>query len=173
MGKRSFTPNPKNCIVKFGKPNSECFFDTWSIDHFYWQGFFFIIIFHLLKIKKLKHALILAGVLTIFHVIEEYHGNTSRVSLEGWFVDYIGPIINPRIKPNLRGIDNDYLQNSIGDVFSGLLSNVLIILYWLKYKKMPYIYLLFSVLIIFLLYQKSHILYDEKTKKELGLINKQ
>ena len=39
MGKRSFTFNRDNCIIKWGKPDSACFFDWWSIHHFYWQGF--------------------------------------------------------------------------------------------------------------------------------------
>lgn len=169
MGKRSFTQNPNNCFIKFGKPNSACYFDSWSIHHFYWQGFYFIIFFHFLKIQKLKYAVILALVLTLIHILEEYLGNTSRISLEGLFIDYIGPLINPRIKTELRELDNDYLQNSIGDVLSGLLSNILIIAYWLKYKKIPYIYLLFSILVIYLLYQKSHRLYDEETKRELGI----
>jgi hypothetical protein len=169
MGKRSFTLNPNNCIIKFGKPNSACFFDSWSKDHFYWQGFFFIIIFHFFQIKNLRNALILAGVLTGIHIIEEYLGNTSKISLEGLFVDYIGPLINPKIKTELRELDNDYLQNSIGDVLSGLLSNILIICYWLKYKRLPYIYLLFSILIIYLLYRKSHMLYDEETKRKLRI----
>ena len=171
MGKRSFTKNPNSCFVKVGKPNSACYFDSWSIHHFYWQGFLFIIFFHFLKIKKLKYAVGLAFLLTLIHIIEEYLGNTSRISLEGLFIDYIGPLINPRIKTELRKLDNDYIENSIGDVLSGLLSNILIIGYWLKYKKIPYIYLLFSILVSYLLYQKSHRLYDEETKRELGIEN--
>ena len=169
MGKRSFTQNPNNCFIKIGKPDSACYFDSWSIHHFYWQGFFFIIFVYLFKIKKLKYAIVLALVLTLIHILEEYVGNTSRISLEGLFIDYIGPLINPKIKTELRELDNDYLQNSIGDVLSGLLSNILIIGYWLKYKKLPYIYLLFSILIIYLLYRKSHKLYDEETKRKLRI----
>ena len=50
------------------------------------------------------------------------------LSLEGIFIDYLGPIVNPKIDIRLRGPDNDYLQNSIGDVLSGFIATVLIIL---------------------------------------------
>ena len=166
MGKLSFTYNPNNCLIKFGKADSKCYFDSWSIHHFYWQGFFFIIFCHIFRIKTIKQASIIILVLTFIHVLEEYFGNTIMFSLEGLFVDYIGPIINPKINTKLREIDNDYIQNSIGDVIAGLLSNILILLYWIKFKKMPYIYLLFSIVIIYLLYQKSFLLYDKNTKIE-------
>ena len=41
-----------------------------------------------------------------------------------------------------RKIDNDYIDNSIGDVLAGMISNALIILYWYKFKSLPYFYLL-------------------------------
>ena len=44
------------------------------------------------------------------------------VLLEGVVIDYIGPIIDPKIKPELREIDNDYLENSFGDILSGIIS---------------------------------------------------
>jgi len=167
MGKRSFTLNPNNCFIKWGKADSECYFDSWSIQHFYWQGFFFIILFHFFKIKKINTALILTLLLTIIHSLEEYFGNIALISLEGIFVDNLGPIINPRINPKLRTPDNDYLQNSIGDVLAGLISNLLIVGYWVKYGKIPYIYLCFSIVVLYLLYQKSDMLYDPKPHSNL------
>ena len=53
-------------------------------------------------------------------------GNTNKLSIEGIVIDKLGPIIDPKIKPELREIDNDYLDNSIGDVLSGIISNILI-----------------------------------------------
>ena len=100
MGARSFTLNPNNCFIKWGKPDSACVFDWWSVHHLYWQGFFYLIFHYLLGIKTLKGALILTLVLTVVHVIEEYFGNTSRISIEGVVIDNIGPIINPSIRPN-------------------------------------------------------------------------
>jgi hypothetical protein len=169
MGKRSFSLNPNNCFIKLGKADSKCYFDSWSIHHFYWQGFFYIILFHVFKIKKMNHAIILAIILTLIHTLEEYYGNTSLNSIEGIFVDNIGVIINPKIKPELRTPDNDYLQNTIGDVVSGLISNLLIFGYWIKYAKLPYFYLYFSIVVLYLLYKKSYMLYDTNKDK---LINK-
>ena len=164
MGKRSFTFNRDNCIIKWGKPDSACFFDWWSIHHFYWQGFFYLIFHYLLRIKSLKYALILTLVLTIVHSIEEYFGNTSRISIEGVVIDYLGPIINPRIKPELREPDNDYLQNSIGDVLAGLIGNLLVLFYWYYTGELPYFYLIFSLAIIAMLLSKSSMLIEKKKK---------
>lgn len=161
MGKRSFTLNPENCIVKFGEADSKCYFDSWSIHHFYYQGFFYIIFHHFLKIKSIKGALFLLVLLTVIHGIEEYFGNTRLLSLEGIFIDYLGPIVNPKIDIRLRGPDNDYLQNSIGDVLSGFIATVLIILYWIYYKRLPYFYLYFIIIIFGLLLSKSYLLYPD------------
>ena len=162
MGKRSFTLNPNNCILKLGTADSKCYFDSWSIHHFYYQGFFYIIFHHLFKIKSIKYSILLLVGLTILHAIEEYFGNTSLISLEGIFIDTLGPIVNPKIHTELRTPDNDYLQNSIGDVFSGFLSNILIIIYWIYYKKLPYFYFYFIIVIFILLYSKSYLLYKPK-----------
>uniref|UniRef100_A0A6C0J6S8 Uncharacterized protein n=1 Tax=viral metagenome TaxID=1070528 RepID=A0A6C0J6S8_9ZZZZ len=113
----------------------------------------------------MNNAIILAIILTLIHILEEYYGNTSMNSIEGIFIDNIGVIINPKINPELRKPDNDYLQNSIGDVGSGLISNLLIYWYWIKYGKLPYFFLYFSIVVLYLLYKKSYMLYDTtKTK---------
>ena len=153
MIRKSFKLNPNFCVIHLNEDskNSECIFDHWSIDHFYWQGFIYIIIHHFLRLKKINHMIILTGILTFLHIIEEYLGNTQKVSLEGIVADYIGPLIDKRIDPSLREIDNDYLDNSIGDVFSGFFSCVLIILYWIKFKHLPYFYLIFSIVIVYVL----------------------
>lgn len=141
---RSFTLNPNFCLVDtdFKKPKSICVFDTWSLHHFFWQGVAYILVHELLEIKDIRHSITLLLVLTMIHIIEEYFGNTSRVSMEGIVIDNLGPIINPRLKPEKREIDNDYIDNSIGDVLSGMTSNILIILFWYKYGVLPYWYLL-------------------------------
>ncbi len=141
---RSFTLNPNFCLVDtdFKKPKSICVFDTWSLHHFFWQGVAYILVHELLEIKDIRHSITLFLVLTMIHIIEEYFGNTSRVSMEGIVIDNLGPIINPRLKPEKREIDNDYIDNSIGDVLSGMTSNILIILFWYKYGALPYWYLL-------------------------------
>jgi hypothetical protein len=99
-----------------------------------------MILHHYLKIKTIKDAIILFVILTIGHTIEEYLGNTTRISIEGTFVDCLVPLIDPLVKPEKRKIDNDYLENSIGDVLSGAISNLAIITYWYNYKKLPYFY---------------------------------
>jgi len=162
--KKSFTYNPKFCLVNFGKAYSECIFDSWSIHHFYWQGFGYIILHHLFKINKLKYAIILTIFLTSVHILEEYYGNKGLVSLEGIIIDNIGPLINPKIDVNLRKPDNDYMDNSIGDIVSGLSSNIIILLYWYYLKKLPYSYLFLSFFILYLLYKKSYILYPKNKK---------
>ena len=128
MLRKSFTINPDFCIIdtNFKKPKSICLFDTWSLHHFFWQGFFYIILHHLFNIKDIRYSILLFSFLTLVHIIEEYLGNTNKLSIEGIVIDKLGPIIDPKIKPELREIDNDYLDNSIGDVLSGIISNILI-----------------------------------------------
>ena len=128
MLRKSFTINPDFCIIdtNFKKPKSICLFDTWSLHHFFWQGFFYIILHHLFNIKDIRYSILLFSFLTLVHIIEEYLGNTNKLSIEGIVIDNLGPIIDPKIKPELREIDNDYLDNSIGDVLSGIISNILI-----------------------------------------------
>lgn len=123
-------------------------------------GFFYIILHHLLKIKHTNQAIKLCIFLTILHVFEEYLGNTNKYSLEGVVIDNIGPLIDSKVNPKLRKIDNDYLDNSIGDVLSGVISCVLIIIYWLYNKKLPYMYLFGVVVILGMLLQKAGMLYD-------------
>ena len=122
-------------------------------------GFVYIIIHHFLKLNKIKHIILTTVILSIIHIIEEYFGNTQRLSIEGIVIDYIGPLINKKIDPSLREIDNDYLDNSIGDILSGLFSNILIILYWYKFRRLPYFYLFFIVLLIINLLLKAKQLY--------------
>ena len=135
MLRKSFTINPDFCIIdtNFKKPKSICLFDTWSLHHFFWQGFFYIILHHLFNIKDIRYSILLFSFLTLVHIIEEYLGNTNKLSIEGIVIDKLGPIIDPKIKPELREIDNDYLDNSIGDVLSGIISNILIIFYRTNY----------------------------------------
>ena len=162
--KKSFTFNPKPCLLdtNYRKPSSECLIDFWTIHHSYWQGFFYIIIHHLLKIKTLKQSIFLTLLLTAIHAVEEYLGNTSRISIEGIVIDNLGPIINPKIDVSMRQPDNDYLDNSIGDVLSGLFACCFIIFYWMYYKQLPYFYLAFSIVVVGLLLLKSHMLYPQK-----------
>lgn len=95
--------------------------------------------------------------------MDEYYGNTSLNSIEGIFIDNIGVFVNPKIQTELRTPDNDYLQNTIGDIVSGLISNLLIFGYWIKYGKLPYLY--FSIVVLYLLYKKSYMLYDTNKDK--------
>ena len=160
MNKKSFKWNPNGiCIFgSFTNPKSECLFDYWSIYHFYFTGFFYIIFYHFFKISKINLLIIL----TLLHILEDYFGNTSKISLEGIVIDYIGPIIDPQIDPSVRGIDNDYIENSIGDVLSGVISCLLIILYQFYYKKLQYFYLYGFIIIFDMLMTKSKILYKKK-----------
>lgn len=162
--KKSFKKNPNFCLLdtNWKKPRSECLFDWWSIHHFYWQGFAYIILHHFLNIKSINAGIILTTVLTCIHVIEEYFGNTSRISIEGIFIDTLGPLLDSKININLRSPDNDYIDNSIGDVLSGLISNLLIVLFWVKFNKLPYFYLLFSIPVLYLLNTKKSKLYNKK-----------
>lgn len=101
------------------------------------------------------------AMVTLLHIVEEYLGNTSKISLEGVVVDYIGPLLDPKIDPSLRGLDGDYIQNSIGDVLSGMIACALIILYWYRYKTLPYTYLYGMIVMIYLLMLKAPSLYPE------------
>ena len=163
MGKRSFTRNPNFCFIKWKIPDSACFFDWWSIHHFYWQGFFYLILHHLLKISSLKSALILTVVLTLLHIIEEYLGNTSKYSLEGITVDNLGPVIKTK-RCIIKRPDNDYIDNSIGDVTAGLIANLLLVFYWYYFKELPWFYLIFLIAIIAMTLSKSSMLYPKKEK---------
>lgn len=158
---KSFTFNPNFCLIDYNyyKPKSSCVFDYWSIHHFYWQGFFYIIIHHYLKLKNPKHILLLLSILTILHAFEEYLGNIGMLSLEGIFIDNLSPLFDSKVDVSLRVKDNDYMDNSIGDVISGVLSCILIIIYWYKFKKLPYFYIFLSIFILYLLYQKRNMLY--------------
>ena len=144
MVRKSFTLNPNFCLLdtQFKNPRSICVFDTWSAHHFFWQGALYMIFHLIFEIKEIKQSIILFLILTLLHLIEEYLGNTSKISLEGIVIDNLGPIIDTKIKPEKRKIDNDYIDNSIGDVLAGMISNALIILYWYKFKSLPYFYLL-------------------------------
>ena len=147
MIRRSFTSNPNFCLLdtEFRRPRSICVFDTWSVHHFFWQGAFYIFFHQLLNIKDIKHSITLFIILSIVHTIEEYLGNTSKISLEGIFIDTLGPLVDPKVKPEKREIDNDYIENSIGDVVSGMISNILIVIYWYKFGSLPYWYLLLFI----------------------------
>ena len=81
-----------------------------------------------------------------------------KKSVEGVVINHIGPLIIPDINPEKREIDNDYLDNSIGDVLSGFIANILIILFWCKYNKLPYFYIIGLVPTIIHLFTKAHIL---------------
>lgn len=162
MGKRSFTWNPNGmCILgSYSNPTSKCMFDYWSIMHLYFTGFVYIILHHLLKIASVKGAILLTFILAIFHGIEEYLGNTTKISLEGIVIDNLGPLIDPKVNPKNREIDDDYLENSIGDVLSGVVACLLIIMYWYYYKKLPYIYLLGIIIMVYMLLIKASMFYD-------------
>jgi hypothetical protein len=162
MIRKSFTINPNFCLIdtNFKKPKSICVFDTWSLHHFFWQGFSYILLHYLFNVKDIKYCLLICFFLSIIHLIEEYLGNTNKISIEGIVIDNLGPLIVPKIKTELREIDNDYLDNSIGDVLSGLISNLLIILFWYKYKKLPYLYLLGIIPIFINLLSHAPKLYD-------------
>jgi hypothetical protein len=150
--RKSFTRNPEGlCVLgSLIQPKSECLFDYWTIHHFYYTGFVYIILHHLLQIKTVKYAILLSLFISILHGIEEYLGNTTKYSLEGFFGDYIAPLFFTNIDVTKRTIDNDYLENSIGDVLSGVIACILIIIYWKVYNKLPYWYLygIFSIFIM-------------------------
>ena len=157
----SFTWDPDGTCI-FGSlynPQSKCIFDYGSIHHFYFGGLIYLILHHYLNINNMNDAMKLFIFVTILHIIEEYFGNTSKISTEGIVIDYIGPILDPKINPEKRGIDNDYLQNSIGDVVAGVISCILIILYWNYYGKLPYFYWYGFIPIFLLLMDKAKILY--------------
>src|SRR3989304_7139769 len=101
MGKKSFTWNPEGlCIFdSFTDPKSICLFDYWTIYHFYFTGFFYIILHHYFGINDLFCAILLMIILTLVHIFEEYLGNTTRLSLEGVTIDNIYPLINPNFDP--------------------------------------------------------------------------
>lgn len=149
--------NSKFCL--YGDIKKRCMFDSWSLHHFYWQGLVFLLLHSILKINNIKYSILLLIILTILHIIEEYLGNNSRLSLEGIVIDNLGPLFNNKIKIEKRKLDNDTIRNSIGDVLSGILSNILILYYWYHFKSLPYIYILGIIPIYVDLINKSKILY--------------
>ena len=158
MSKR-FRLNPQFCFLdkNIDKPKSACVFDYYSIQHFYWQGFAYLLIHRLLNIQTLKNAIILIIVLTILHVIEEYLDNVSKLSLQGIIIDNIGPLIDKRIDTSKRMPDDDYLDNSIGDVLSGVISCIILVAYWNRTGKLPIIeYSIFLIPVIYLLLKKKY-----------------
>ena len=136
-----------------------CMFDSWSFHHFFWQGFAYILLHLIFNIKNIYQSIILLFILSIIHIIEEYLGNTNKISLEGLFIDYISPLFDNKIKIEKRKLDGDTIRNSIGDILSGIISNIIIILYWYYFKKLPFIYLLGIIPIYFHLKYKAKILY--------------
>lgn len=149
------------CILgSFFNPKSSCLIDYWSIYHFYFTGFIYILLLNYFKVTKIDTAVKIAILLTIGHAIEEYLGNTSRISIEGVFIDNIGPLIDSKIKPENRKINNDTIYNSIGDVLSGVICCILIVFYLYRYKKLPYWFLYGIVIIGIMLYKKRKMLYD-------------
>ena len=149
--------NKSFCL--YGDIIKSCMFDLWSIHHFYWQGLAYILLHLILKINNIKYSILLLIVLTILHIIEEYLGNNSKISLEGIFIDNIGPLLDNKIKIEKRKPDGDTIRNSIGDVLSGIISNILILYYWYHFKSLPYIYILGIIPIYFHLKYKAKILY--------------
>ena len=143
----------------YGDIKKNCMFDAWSLHHFYWQGLVFLLLHSILKIKNMKNSILLLIVLTILHIIEEYLGNNSRISLEGIFIDNIGPLLDNKIKIEKRKLDDDSIENSIGDVLSGILSNILILYYWYHFKSLPYIYITGLIPIYYDLMNKAYKLY--------------
>lgn len=171
MERKSFTFNPRGtCLFgSWNNPKSVCVFDYWSIYHFYFTGLVYLIVHYILNIQSIKGSSILLCLITLIHIMEEYLGNTTRKSMEGIVIDYIAPIFDPKIKPELRGIDNDFLQNSIGDVFAGVLSSGFVAWYSARnnYKKLPWWYICFLPIIIFMLFQKSKMLHDPITSFQI------
>jgi hypothetical protein len=161
--KRNFKWNPNGICIWGGwyKPSSSCLFDYWSVYHAYFTAMGYIILHHYLNIDNIESAIILTIILTLIHTKEEILGNTSLLSGEGIVIDNIGPIFDPKIKPELREYDNDYLDNSIGDVLSGLILCILIIIYWKAYNILPYWILYLFPLIIYMLLQKASMLYSK------------
>ncbi len=111
-----------------------------------------------LRLKELAFRLVV--ILTVLHALEGYIDNISRFSLQGIITYYIGPLIDPKINPAKIHPDNDTLDNSIGDVISGLIACLLIVGYWIIYGKLPVlIYLIGIIPVISLTLRRSHVLY--------------
>ncbi len=163
MGERSFKKNPQFCLFdkKFDKPTSSCLFDYWSIQHFYWQGVAYIIFHALLGINQFGGAISLLLLLTFLHAVEEYLDNVGKFSLQGIIIDKIGPLIDKKIDPANRGPDNDYLDNSVGDVLSGSLACIVIIIYWLIFNRLPVaVYILLLIPVMYLMLRKRNKFYN-------------
>ena len=150
--------------LDYENPKSSCLFDFWSLHHGYWHGLIYIIILYIFKIKSLKSSIIINIILVFFHALEEYIDNNSLYSFQGLIVDNIGPIFDKKINPKVRGPDDDTIYNSIGDVLSGLIISILIVIYWYKYKRLPLFYLFGIIPIIYMKLGKAHTLYSENNE---------
>jgi hypothetical protein len=170
MTKRSFTWDPQGTCLFGGlrNPTSRCLLDYWSFYHFYFTGFFYILFHHLFDLKSLKSALLLVLVLTLLHGVEEYLGNTSRISLEGVVIDNLGPLLDPKMNPANREPDDDYLQNSIGDVLVGLVSSGLIVAYWYRWGQLPYWYLWGFAIAFWMLWRLTPMFHDTQLSVYVG-----
>tara|TARA_Y100001980_G_C14550198_1_gene332566 strand:- start:1945 stop:2427 length:483 start_codon:yes stop_codon:yes gene_type:complete len=154
------------CLIDldYEYPKSVCLFDFWSIHHGYWHGLIYIIIHYILNIKSLKLSIIINIILVFLHAVEEYIDNNSLYSLQGFIIDNIGPIFDNKINPKMRKPDIDTIYNSIGDVISGLIISILIVIYWYNYKKLPLFYIFGLIPIIYMSLGKAHTLYSENNQ---------
>jgi len=116
---------PSNCLFQFSR-ESKCWFNLWSIQHFYYPAFVLSIFLYFIskyanRENKIIYALIAVGLIHIYHFIDEYLGNFTTYSPEGIVRDLLSN------KESGKPTDNDSIQNSFGDIISGFIGSLIVL----------------------------------------------
>jgi len=119
-------------------------FDKYSFLHCGSLAFFYTIflLLALLKNIKTKGAIILFIIINTLHLIDELLNNYSTISMESiWVPKYLGRVVK----------DNDSIQNFLGDLISGLMGSliVLLVFYFSEKNKYQPLIVLFTGFILF------------------------
>jgi hypothetical protein len=87
------------------------------------------VLLFLYKPKTNSHAFTLLVITNLFHVFEEYLGNTTVYSIEGIILNWVYPLLNVKYEPDYSVTDHDSIQNSLGDILSGFVGTLFIFAY--------------------------------------------
>ena len=126
---KPFYKEDSNCLFELNAGN-KCWFNLWSIQHFYYPAFFYSLFLTFLIKQNFSNqttlllALLGFAFIHIFHFIDEYLGNLTTYSPEGL-------LRNIFYKDDNKPTDNDSIQNSFGDIISGFIGLLLILSFFL------------------------------------------
>lgn len=174
MKSRSFRFNPNGPTLFSTDPEllHESVFDYWSLFHFGNVAFFYTILLIIFKVKTSKTALKWFVVINVLHTIEEFLENLGPFNAENAFKQlFLRKMPDGSPNEDLKNVkDNDYLDNSIGDVISGIVGSGLVFLYWKCAGKVPYIVLLMPLLLAYSYYKTGIWFTNGKTVKTVKTV---